>query len=117
RAADVQRVRAARVSDVAPRLRVQPPGAAARDLGRLRLSRPARDRRPHPPPAREARAAAGGAEPDPHRPRPGVSLPGDLMRTALRGLRGRLLLAFVATSAVTLAVAAVITIGPLQSRL
>jgi len=39
------------------------------------------------------------------------------MRTALRGLRGRLLLAFVATSAVTLAVAAVITIGPLQSRL
>ena len=37
--------------------------------------------------------------------------------TALRGLRGRLLLAFVATSAVTLVVAAAITLSPLQSRL
>ena len=40
-----------------------------------------------------------------------------MIRTALRGLRGRLLLSFVATSAVTLVVAAAITIGPLQSRL
>jgi signal transduction histidine kinase len=36
---------------------------------------------------------------------------------ALRGLRGRLLLALVATSAVTLAVAAAITLSPLQHRL
>jgi signal transduction histidine kinase len=36
---------------------------------------------------------------------------------ALRGLRGRLLLAFVATSAVTLAVAAAITLSPLRERL
>jgi signal transduction histidine kinase len=36
---------------------------------------------------------------------------------ALRGLRGRLLLALVATSAVTLAVAAGVTLSPLQSRL
>ena len=40
-----------------------------------------------------------------------------MIRTALRGLRGRLLLSFVATSAVTLLVAAAITLGPLQSRL
>ncbi|HWK25897.1 MAG TPA: HAMP domain-containing sensor histidine kinase [Solirubrobacter sp.] len=40
-----------------------------------------------------------------------------MIRTALRGLRGRLLLALVATSAVTLLVAAAITLGPLQSRL
>ena len=40
-----------------------------------------------------------------------------MIRAALRGLRGRLLLAFVATSAVTLVVAAAITLGPLQSRL
>jgi hypothetical protein len=40
-----------------------------------------------------------------------------MIRTALRGLRGRLLLSLVATSAVTLVVAAAITIGPLQSRL
>ena len=44
-----------------------PPGAPARYLGRQRLPRPARDRRPHPAPAREARGALGGAEPDPHR--------------------------------------------------
>ncbi len=37
--------------------------------------------------------------------------------TALRGLRGRLLLALVATSAVTLVVAAAVTLSPLQSRL
>ena len=40
-----------------------------------------------------------------------------MIRAALRGLRGRLLLSFVATSAVTLIVAAAITLGPLQSRL
>jgi signal transduction histidine kinase len=40
-----------------------------------------------------------------------------MIRTALRGLRGRLLLSFVATSVVTLLVAAAITLGPLQSRL
>ena len=40
-----------------------------------------------------------------------------MIRTALRGLRGRLLLSLVLTSAVTLVVAAAITIGPLQSRL
>lgn len=40
-----------------------------------------------------------------------------MIRTALRGLRGRLLLAFVATSAVTLAVAAAITLSPLQQQL
>ena len=40
-----------------------------------------------------------------------------MIRSALRGLRGRLLLSLVSTSAVTLAVAAAITLGPLQSRL
>ena len=49
--AHVLGVRAARLPDEPAGLRVQPPGAAARDLGRQRVSRPARDRRPHPPPA------------------------------------------------------------------
>jgi signal transduction histidine kinase len=40
-----------------------------------------------------------------------------MIRRALAGLRGRLLIAFVFTSAVTLAVAAAIMISPLQSRL
>jgi signal transduction histidine kinase len=40
-----------------------------------------------------------------------------MIRQALAGLRGRLLAALVFTSAVTLAVAAAIMIGPLQSRL
>ena len=39
------------------------------------------------------------------------------LRMGFGGLRGRLLLSLVATSAITLAVAAVITLGPLQSRL
>ena len=40
-----------------------------------------------------------------------------MIRRALRGLRGRLLLSLVFTSAVTLVVAAAITLSPLQSRL
>jgi signal transduction histidine kinase len=40
-----------------------------------------------------------------------------MIRRALAGLRGRLLLALVFTSAATLAVAAAITLSPLQSRL
>jgi signal transduction histidine kinase len=40
-----------------------------------------------------------------------------MISRALRGLRGRLLLALVATSAVTLAVAAAVTLSPLQQRL
>jgi signal transduction histidine kinase len=40
-----------------------------------------------------------------------------MIARALRGLRGRLLLALVATSAVTLAVAAAVTLSPLQDRL
>ena len=40
-----------------------------------------------------------------------------MIRRALAGLRGRLLAAFVFTSAVTLAVAAAIMLSPLQSRL
>ena len=100
-----------------PGLRVQPPGAPARHLGRLRVPRPARDRRAHPSPAREARGASGGAEPHPDRPGPGLPLPRSMIRGALAGLRGRLLLAFVATSAVTLLIAAGITLSPLQSQL
>jgi signal transduction histidine kinase len=40
-----------------------------------------------------------------------------MIRRALRGLRGRLLLALVATSAVTLTVAAAVMLSPLQERL
>jgi signal transduction histidine kinase len=40
-----------------------------------------------------------------------------MIARAVRGLRGRLLLALVATSAVTLAVAAAVTLSPLQDRL
>src|SRR5207247_1829314 len=44
-------------------------------------------------------------------------LPRHMIPRALRGLRGRLLLALVATSAVTLAVAAAVTLSPLRERL
>ena len=44
-------------------------------LGRLRLPRPAHDRRPHPPPAREARARRQGARVPLHRARRRLPLP------------------------------------------
>src|SRR5439155_26124871 len=76
---------------------------------------PARDRRPHPPSAREARAAAGPSAAHHHRPRDGLSLP-RAMRSAL-GLRPRLLAALLATSAVTLVAAALTLLPPLRDRL
>src|SRR5215218_5879584 len=117
-ARDVLGVRGPVLPHGAPRQALHPPGAAARDLGRQRLPRPARDRRAHPPPAREARGAPRGAEPDPHGARRGVPLPRAVRRLLRRsGLRGRLLVALVATSALTLAVAAAALLPPLQSRL
>ena len=59
--ADLLGVRAAARADGAARSRPQPPRSAARDLGRQRLPRPARDRRPRPPSAREARGRARAA--------------------------------------------------------
>ncbi|CAA9490326.1 MAG: Phosphate regulon transcriptional regulatory protein PhoB (SphR), partial [uncultured Solirubrobacteraceae bacterium] len=76
REVDVLGVRARRLPDGATGPPVQPPGAPARDLGRLGLPRSARDRRAHPPPPREARAGPGGSEPHPHRPRRGLPVPG-----------------------------------------
>ena len=97
---------------------VHPPGAAARDLGRQRLPRPARDRRPHPPPAREARGAARGAEPDPHRARRGLPLPGAVRRLpALRPARRGCSSRCWPRARVTLAVAALALLPPLQDRL
>src|SRR4029450_6805197 len=95
-----------------------PPGPPARDLGRQRLPRPARDRRPHPAPPREARGAPGGAQPHPHRSRRRLPLPGAVVskRWAF-GLRPRLLAALVFTAAVTLGVAALALLPPLQDKL
>src|SRR4029450_4321734 len=94
-----------------------PPGPPARDLGRQRLPRPARDRRPHPAPPREARGAPGGAQPDPHRSRRRLPLPGAVVsRRWAFGLRPRLLAALVFTAAVTLGVAALALLPPLQQR-
>ncbi len=105
----VRRVRAAQLPDGPRRAPRQPPGAAARDLGRQRLPRPARDRRPHPPPAREARGRARATRADPDGPRRRLPLQG--------AVRARLLLALVATSAVTLLAAAAALLSPLQDRL
>ena len=81
-----------------PRPRVHPRGAARADLGRLRLPRPAHDRRPHPPPAREDRARPQGARLHLHRarrrlplPRPRREVDGRLRDRgqSARGARGR----------------------------
>ena len=106
---------------VVPALRaraaVQPPGAAARDLGRQRLPRPARDRRPHPPPAREARGEPGGAGDDPHRPRRGVPLPGDVSSMRVRPAPPAARRAGRSPRRSRSGTAAIALLGPLQDRL
>src|SRR4051794_33326980 len=116
-APDVQRVRAAELPHGAPGQALHAPGAPARDLGRQRLSRPARDRRPHPPPAREARGAPGAAAAHPHRPRRWLPLPRAMRRGRPLGLRLRLLAAMVAVAAVTLLAAALALLPSLQDQL
>ena len=99
----------------------QPPGAAAGDLGRQRLPRPARDRRPHPPSAREARARAREAALHPHRA--GRRVPparaldaAERPRRGALGLRGRIVGALLVTTVATLGVAALALLGPLEQR-
>ena len=55
-------------------------------LGRQRLPRPAGHRRPHPPPAREARGAPGPAEPDPRPSRARATASGSHEAEAARAL-------------------------------
>src|SRR5215211_5692864 len=78
-----------------PRARVDARHAARAHLGRQRLPRPAHDRRPHPSPAREARARRQRAGVPLHRARSRLPLPrhGGL---ALRSLTLRLALPFCA---------------------
>ena len=66
---DLRRVRAAADARRPAGQGLQPPRPPAGDLGRLLLPRAADDRRPRPPPAREARAGPERAGADPHRPR------------------------------------------------
>ena len=58
-----------------PRPRLRPRHAARARLGRQRLPRPAHDRRPHPPPAREDRARRQGARVPVHGARRRLPLP------------------------------------------
>src|SRR6185312_13570563 len=109
-------VRAARRADGRPRPAAEPPGAAPGDLGRQRLPRPAGDRRPHPPPAGEARARARQAALHPHGQ--GRRLPaarsvvlGARPRRGALGLRGRIVGAVLLTTVATLAVAALTLLG------
>ena len=70
---------------------------------------PRGDRRPHPAPAREARGAPRGAEPDPDRARRRLPLSGAVTgrrRDGFGGCARGCWLALVFTSVVTLAVAA-----------
>src|SRR5881392_3234196 len=98
---------------------VQPPGAAAGDLGGQRLPRSARDRRARAAPEGEARGGALEPAPHPHRARSGVPAgrPLTVRRLLRSGLRARLVGALVVTSAVTLVVAAVTLLPPLDRRL
>src|SRR5205807_6223880 len=100
----------------------QPARASACDLGRQRLPRPACDRRPHPPPAREARAGTGQAalHPDCARRRVSAARAVAMLarpRIGALGLRGRIVGLVLVTTVATLVVAAVTLLGPLESRL
>ena len=95
---DVRRVRDPRRARLQPGPRLHARHAALARLGRLRLPRPAHDRRPHPPPAREARGRRQGAGVHLHRARRRLPLPGHrrgvTMPRPLRSLRNRLTLIF-----------------------
>src|SRR5204862_4838130 len=84
---------------------------------------PARHRRPRPPPAREARRTPGRAQAAADRSGRRVPYPAGvrLLRVSRRlppiGLRTRLVAALVATSAATLAIAALALLSPLEHRL
>ena len=83
---------------VQPGPRLHARHAALARLGRLRLPRPAHDRRAHPPPAREARGRREGARVHLHRARRRLPLQGHgrgvTMPRPLRSLRNRLTLLF-----------------------
>ena len=94
------------------------PGAARRHLRRPRVPRPARDRRPRPLPARQARG--GRRRSGAHRHRARRRLPPEslsAMRWHRPGLRAQLVLALLATSAVTLFAAVATLVPPLEHRL
>src|SRR5919198_349157 len=115
-AADLLRARGPARPDARRRAAAVAPGAARRDLRRSRVPRPARDRRPRAPPAREARRRRRRPRGDRHGAR--RRLPhGELMRLRRPGLRTRLMLALVATSAVTLVAATFTLVPPLEHRL
>ncbi len=78
------------------------------DLGRQRLPRPAHDRRPHPSPAREARARRQGAGVPLHRARSRLPVPRHGGVTPLRSLTLRLALPFCA---IVIAAIAIVYLG------
>ena len=99
----------------ATRPRVQPAGAARRALGGLRVPRSADDRRPRPPPAREARADAERAAVHPHRARRRLPLPGHV--NPLRSVGARLSLALLLVVAMALGLVYLAVAPSLESRL
>src|SRR5262249_11283228 len=100
RADDVRRVRDPQRDGAQPRPGVHARHAALARVGRLRVPRPAHDRRPHPASAREARGRPQGARVHLHGawgrlplPRRGIAV---AITRPLRSLRNRLALIFAA---------------------
>src|SRR5262249_61001962 len=109
--------------------RPHPRGAARARVGRLGLPRPAHDRRPYPPPAREARARLEAARIPVHGPRRRLPLSrsGGVMATAaergarrytrLNSVRNRLLLLFFAITSAAVGFVYLYVVPQLRSSL
>src|SRR5581483_11535600 len=113
--AHVRRVRAPADARVAARPGLQPPHAARSPVEERRLPRPADDRRPCPPPAREARGRASHAGAHPHRARRRLPLSRALM--PFRGVGSRLALALLGVVVGALAIVYVIVVPSYSNSL
>src|SRR5215217_1391194 len=117
--AHVRRVRDPLHAGARPGARVQPHDAARAAVGRLVVPRSTHDRRPHPSPAREARARRQVARVPVHRAWGRLPLPRSvrLGRLAPRSLTAKLTLLFFAITALAFAVVIFVFLPRLETRL
>src|SRR5215217_6613007 len=117
--AHVRRVRDSLHAGARPGARVQPHDAARAAVGRLVVPRSTHHRRPHPSPAREARARRQVARVPVHRARGRLPLPRSvrLGRLAPRSLTAKLTLLFFAITALAFAVVIFVFLPRLETRL
>src|SRR4051794_13985429 len=116
--AHVLRIRDPAVPCAPARPCLQPRRAARARARRLRVPRPAHDRRAHPPPAREARSRSCESAADPDRAPSGVPLPGEVRGPLrLRSLKNKLALVFCGITLIAMAGVWFYVVPQLESNL